>query len=443
MTETSNTESTSSTTDDPDAKVESNSTTDDPSTNDPIIDVRLTELGLNADQIIKIKGLGAETVADLSSLVETDLTGIGIPVLKARKIVSELKPAPEMPTMDTSAINFDTVLPSVPDDTSWLNALRSGGVLKIETSTVISAIRAALADRFGLYSIPRKLVTAMEDYIEVTEEQVGEEFWKIRKQLTRKSYGDLFQAIDGLDGSFVTDKRKDDLLGRINETLWPSIIGFNDALVGWQESWMQGAANPGMMMAAIMSASGAGGGVGMPPGMMQPPDCGVLRDAAESVNDSLNRTFRGTGVQITAALAYEANQIKSMLENSRMPMLCGVASRDLLLKKLVVAVPATYPRMEQNLSKFVLGIIQTDRVAAGNEELQYFGTLYMLGSQIPWGELQFPESDRSRRPQGIGNISISTTSKAHEFAMGDLRNEWPQVELWSRYRTCNSKDAKG
>jgi hypothetical protein len=376
---------------------------------DPVT-ARLTELGLNADQIGKVKALGAESVEDLSGLQEGDLAGI-LPTLKARSLVRELQAGAAPATgaagamdMGAAAMNMDAVLPSVPDDGSWLTALRAGGVRKMEQSTVISAIRAALADQFGLYDIPKKLVTEMENYVDVTEEQVGDEFWTLRKSLTRKSYGDLFQAIEGLDASYVTDKRKNELLGRINENLWPSIFAFNEALAGWQEAWMQGAANPAMMMAAL---AGSAGGMGMPPGMMQPPDCGVLRDAAETVNDALNRTFRGTGVQITAALAFEANQVKAMLENPRLPMLCGIPTRELLLKKLKVAVPATYPRMEVNVTRFVLGIMGAERVPAGNDELQYFGTLFMLGTQIPWEDLastaSFQKGSKARRPRGIGS----------------------------------------
>lgn len=374
---------------------------------DDAITSKLAEFGLTTEQAEKVKGLGAESVDDLAQLLEADLTAIGIPVLKARKVIEGLQPvkvAPEIPTVDTS-MSFDTILPSVPDDDSWLNALRADGILKISTSTVISAIRAALADRFGLYDVPEKLIAAMEDYIDTTEEQVSEEFWRIRKQLTRKSYGDLFAAIEGLDGSYVTNKRKDRLLSQINNNLWPALVSFNESLISWQESWMQGAANPGMMMATIMS-SVSGNSVGMPPGMMQPPDCGVLRDSAQSLNASINRIFRGDGVQITAALAYEANQIKKMVENPRMPMLCGVPSRDLLLKKLGVAVPATYPRMEKNLTKFILGVMEAEKIAAGNEEMQYFGTLYMLQSQIPWNELHASKSG-SDRPKGIGGTSTS------------------------------------
>lgn len=368
-------------------------------TADPI-SAKLESLGLNGEQITKIKQLGAETVEDLNGLTEKDLTDVGLPALKARRIVSSLQStnassvaasasASATAAATAATMNFDAVLPQVPDDASWLNSLRTGGILKIEQSTVISAIRAALADKFGFYDIPKKLVDAMEEYVEVTEEQVSDEFWKIRKQLTRRSYGDLFQALDGMDGTFVTEKRKTELLSRIDQSLWPALISFREALNNWQTSWMQGSANPNVLLNAILTASG--NGVGMPPGMMQPPDCGILRDAAEAVNDSLNKTFRGTGVQITAALAYEANQVKSMIENPRLPILCGVPTRELLLKKLKVSIPATYTRLEQNLTKFVLGIMQSDKVPSGNEEIQYFGMLYVLGLQIPWSEFaNFP-----------------------------------------------------
>lgn len=66
---------------------------------------------------------------------------------------------------------------------------------------------------------------------------------------------------------------------------------------------MQGAANPAMMMMALM-----GGGAGaMPPGVMQVWILPVCADVADAVKDAINRVFAGTGVQIAAALAYEAN----------------------------------------------------------------------------------------------------------------------------------------
>ena len=65
----------------------------------------------------------------------------------------------------------------------------------------------------------------------------------------------------------------------------------------------------------------------MPPGIMQPPDTGVLRDHASAVADAVNKVFAGTGVQIAAALAYDANRIKETLSNPRLPTLIGAVKK--------------------------------------------------------------------------------------------------------------------
>jgi len=370
---------------------------------------KLSELSVPHEVIERIKSeLGAETVEDLASLTVEDLTGGSImKKLPARKLVLALAPvkpaevAAPAPSA-VSTVSFDSVLPPVPSDESWLEALRTGGVLKIEQSTVISAVRAALANRTGLFTIPDTLVNLMEKFADDNEEQVDPEYFKMRKQLTRRSYAEIFAAIDGLEGSYVTEARKKQLLARVDEKLWPAIIAFFSQLKQWQEAWMQGAANPAIIMSAVLAASGGMGA--MPPGMIQPPDTGILRDYADAVNDAVNKVFAGTGVQIAAALAYDAAKIKETLANPRLPALIGAPNRDQMIRQLGVAVSATYPRLEQNVTRFVLSILQVKDQSAGNEELQYFGMLFMLGSQIPWAELGGSYS-AGKRPSGIGSSS--------------------------------------
>jgi len=365
---------------------------------------KMKSLGVAEETIEKIKtDLGVETENDLGSLTEADLIGIGMKKIPARKLVVALAPVVAEAVVPAAAsamntVSFDDVLPGVPSDASWLDALRTGGVLKVDQSTVISAIRAALAYRAGLFTIPEALVKKMEAFADTNEEQVDPEFFKLRKQLSRRTYAEIFEAIEGLDGNYVTDARKKQLFQRIDQNLWPSIISFHEQLKSWQEAWVQGAANPMIMMGAFMAASGGTGA--MPPGMMQPPDTGVLRDHADAVADAVNKVFAGTGVQIAAALAYDATKIKETLLNQRLPSLIGAANRDQMLRQLGVAVSATYPRLEQNLTRFVLSIMQAKDQPAGNEELRYFGTLFMLGSQIPWDQLG--ETNRNGKISGIG-----------------------------------------
>lgn len=352
---------------------------------DPI-STRLKELGVDEESIRRIKDeLGASTIEDLAGLTEDDMTQIGMKKIPARRLIAALKPIESHAAAVGNAMSFDDVLPAVPTDASWLEALRTGGVLKVDQSTVISAVRAALAHRAGLYTIPDRLVELMERFADENDEQVSTDYFKLRKQMTRRSYADIFQAIDGLDGNYVTEGRKKQLFARIDKNLWPAILSFYSQLKSWQEAWMQGAANPAMMMNAILAATG--GGTALPTGMMQPPDTGVLRDHADAVADAVNKVFAGTGVQIAAALAYDATQIKETLSNPNLPALTGSANRDQMLRQLGVAVSATYPRMETNLTRFVLAIMQVKDQPAGAEELQYFGTLFMLGSQIPWDQL--------------------------------------------------------
>ncbi len=362
-------------------------TTTEANGSDPVVD-KLKEYGAADETISNIQNLGVTTLEDLALLNETDLVDAGVKTIPARKLLVSLKPA--TPPVDTAALGaaaFDSVLPLVPDDGSWLAALKTGGVLKVDQSTVISAIRAALADRVGLFEIPAKLVAAMEQFAASNDEPVDPSFFTLREQLTQRKYAEIFEAIPGLNGSYVTDGRKKQLFDRMDSNLWPAIMAFNDQLKSWQETWMQQGANPGMLLAAI--ASNSGSGLQMPPGMMQPPDTSGLRDYADAINDAVNRVFAGTGVQIAAALAYDASQIKRTLEDPRLPSMIGAANRDQMLKQLNVTVSSTYPRLELNLTRFVLACMQAKDQPSGNEELQYFGMLNMLGSQIPWSELGY------------------------------------------------------
>lgn len=368
---------------------------------------KLKELGVPDEVIEKIQTeLGAEKIEDLAGLTEADLIGVGMKKIPARKVLAGIKAsqpstaAAETAAAGAAAISFDSVLPAVPTDESWLQALRTGGVLKVDQSTVISAIRAALAYRAGLYDIPTGLVQLMEQFADTNEEPVDAEFFKLRRQMTRRSYAEIFEAIPGLDGSYVTDARKKVLFQRIDQNLWPAIIAFYGQLKQWQEAWLQGASNPMLMMNMVMAAGGGVMGGALPPGMMQPPDTGTLRDYADALADAVNKVFAGTGMQIAAAMAYDASEIKKTLENPRLPALTGSPNRDQMLRQLGVAVSATYPRLETNLTRFVLAVMRVKDQPAGNEELQYFGALFMLGSQIPWDQLG--EITRGGKVSGIG-----------------------------------------
>ena len=126
----------------------------------------------------------------------------------------------------------------------------------------------------------------------------------------------------------------------------------------------------------------------MPPGMIQPPSTDPLRDSAESVITGINRIFAGTGIPVAMALAYDAQQIRRALENPSLPVQVGAANREQMLRKLGVAVTSDYPRLEQNLKQYTLGVIELPNVTAGQTEMAFVAALYQLGSQIPWDKLR-------------------------------------------------------
>lgn len=313
---------------------------------------------------------------------------INPPVGVLRSAIANLR-ASEKPAANAAVPavgpSFGTVLPAVLDDTSLLSALKAGGELKVDKTTVLSGLRATLADRVGLYDLTGTIADAMEAHADVTEDEIDPLFFRLRKQLTRRAYGDLFAAIDGLDGSFVSNKRKKVFLDRCNEQLWPALRTFAETLRGWQDAWLTTMGNPAGMMGVLAGALGGGGAGGMiPPGMMEPPPTDAIRDAAETFADITNRTFAGARVPAARALAYDALQIREVLNNSALPRMIGVDTKELMLKKLGVGVTAADVRLERNVIQYALAVMELPTIPSGQQELYYLSALVQLGTQIPW-----------------------------------------------------------
>lgn len=330
--------------------------------------------------------------ADIVTAVGTD-----VPKAKLAKAIAGLRTVAATEATMPMGPSLD-VLPQVPTDEAWLTALKIGGVLKFNKETVMGTVSAALASRVGLYDLPDKIASAMERQAETLEEPVGQEFYDMQNLLTRRNYSEIFAAMPGVDGRFATKGRKEALIRRMNERLWSSLTSFQSQLKQWMDAWQQGMANPAAMIGAF--AAMAGGGA-VPPGMMQPPPTDVLRDSAEGVVNDINYVFAGTGIPVAMALAYDAQQIRKVLENPALPIQVGATNREQMLRLLDVAVSSDYPRLEKNLKQFALGTIELQNVTAGQAELQYIVALFQLGSMIPWDKLS-AGSDTARSGIGTG-----------------------------------------
>lgn len=355
---------------------------------DDALSAKIRAYGGDDAVIAKIKDLGAETVEDLTSLEESDLTGAGLKLVKARKMLSDLKtakkatePATATPTM-AFAPDY-SILPTVPSDESLLKSLRTGGVLKVDDSAYNSALRVFLADRCGLFRIPEMLAAEMEKFADENEEPVTPLFFKLKKQITRREYGDLFAAIDGLDGAFATKKRREEFLHRMRNEMCPAIREAYQVLDAWYQSFMATSSNPGAMMTAIY---GLMNGTGTALASANVPPVDGVRDAADTLKDAINHVFRGTGVPVASAMAYDAMEISKTLENGELPAMLGVANREQMLKKLGVNITPNYARLEHNLVRFVLSYIKYSDDGTDND-VAYLTALWTLGNQINWTDL--------------------------------------------------------
>lgn len=355
---------------------------------------KLTELGLLEEQIGKLAAQGVVSDAEMAMLSEAEIREIsGCTVIAAKKIVGAFAPKVEAESSSSVAntMAMQNILPALPDDPSFLELLKVGGVLKIDRTNVIAAMRAAIASDVGLYKLPDILIQRMERFAEEQDEPVGESFYRMQKLLTQRRYGDILSVFE-TSGSFISERRKKETLARLDAILWPALREFYSQLKSWVDNWSIGSANPGMMMMAVMMSQRSTGV--LPPGVMTPPDTAVLRDEGEAVINRINKVFAGTGIPVARALAYDAMKIREVLEDPSLPSTVGAASRDQMLKTLGVDVGADFVRLEQNVTRFTLSIMEMPKVAAGDEELAYFGALYTLGAQIPWDKLGSGRSAR-------------------------------------------------
>ncbi len=338
----------------------------------------------SADALAVLSDATAITDADLqAALVGGD---VKIPLGVFRKNLVKLRgaPAPSTTVSMERGPSFD-MLPTVPEDVSFLEMLKVGGVPLMGTTEVISAVKAALANSLGVFDLPDTLLQKMADFAKAQKKPVGPSWYKLRKTISRRNYADILSALD-IEGFSVTVAAKEEFLDGLNEKLWAEVHSFYQRLKSWNDTWTSGMANPGMALSMLVMAQGGARGP-MPAGMMQPPETAGLRDAAEALIEKLNEVFAGTGIPVARALAYDATKIKEALEDSTLPSAIGAADREQMLKMLGVTVGADYVRLERNITKFVLSAMELPKVTSGDEELRYLGAMLMLGGSIPWEKL--------------------------------------------------------
>lgn len=364
----------------------------------------LENAGITNPELIReiIIGQELKEKGDIIYLTKEALMAAGMKGVPLEKALVKLgiKNAPGAQPQPSQAANpmitLD-ILPKPPSDESLLTALKAGGVVEVDESTIISAIRASLAAEFDLFGIPGKLLVLMEAFAKRSQRPVDKKYWEIRKLVLSRSYAEIFEGL-GIDGRFVTDAKKAELFERINQYLWPPLITFNQQLTVWQRQNLE--FEMPVAMQAFMGQGATVTGV--------PPDTGPLMDASEELARQLNMIFADIMVPVTGAVALEAIRIKRVLENKDLPVLTGAANRDEMLRMLEATVPATSPRMEENITRLVLAILHLKDQPTGREMTEYLKAMFMVASQIPWDDIK---EKTTKRVTGIGRKSNESGNK--------------------------------
>lgn len=314
------------------------------------------------------------------------LEKLNIPLGKLKLHLAKLRGMPVATAEERPTPNaYDAVLPSVPEDESFVAALKVSGDLKVGKTEVLSAVKAGIANKLGLFGLPKIIKEKMEAYAEEQAEPVGPEYFKLQKLVVTRNYADVLSAM-GIEGSFMSDARQKAFLTKLDENLWNSLRSFNGMLSGWLEAYNAGAGSSANMAMLLMGQLG-GAKNNLMAGMITPPETNGLHDEAEAVNESINKVFAGLGIPIAKALAYDATRIKEVLENPALPAAIGATNRDQMLKQLDIAVGADYVRLERNITRFTLAIIEFPKITVPDEEYRYIAAMIQLGATIPWDKL--------------------------------------------------------
>jgi hypothetical protein len=305
------------------------------------------------------------------------------------KLRGEKKVADETTDDEKNAINFLNILPDMPDESSFMEMLKTDGKLKVGDLEVMSAIRASLANHVGLYDVPSLLQKKMDSYADAQDEPCGADYFAVLKVIAEKKYSEVLSVIN-VSGTFVTEARKKALLIKIDEKLWDALRGFHVQLSAWQEAWQKTSANPAMMMMVM-----TGGAHSVPAGMMNPPDTAPIRSAAETVNNVINKIFSGPGVPVARAMAYEVGKILEMVNNSKIPPQAGYLTKEQMIKDLGISADSEMEMLEKGIKQYALSIITLPKVKP-NTIAMYLSAMFQLGSSIPWDKLS------SNSSRGIG-----------------------------------------
>ena|GEM_PF-4069380 len=341
----------------------------------------------------KAKTEGVKNVETATVLTAEDWQSYGLPKVQARQLVEKLKSRISNVAVKTpSPQQFGmTLLPPVPSDDDFLKSLQVGGVAKMQKEDLVAAVRALLADRYGIYDVDTRILEAIDERSRQLDEPYPEIYFELDRARQRKKHAEVLRALN-IRGDFVSPKRKSEFITKMS-SLWNILKDFQDQLTAYEQNWQSTVNNPAALMQGIAALMG-GGVPGMVAPMAQVPDPAPIVDVASGVIDQLNKLFAGPGIPVARALAADAVEYRQLLDNTGLPAAVGATTREEMLRKLDIGVTADVVRTERSAVQYVLAILEIGNIEA--DKLPYYIiVLKQAGATIPWDKLASGSTVRS------------------------------------------------
>ncbi len=361
-----------------------------------------TDGTVTLDLLIQLFGASADKL--MQAKLEQGLKKINQALEAAKPAPADPAPAPTAaapgaaPAAGTApAANI--MLLSAPGDDDLLRALKLGGRPEFEPENIAAVIRAAVAQRGGLFALPNTLVKAIRDEARAQRKPNPPILIQVRRELNRRSdvaaiFADLLPEEQSATAYVTADDKKECLAAL--DSMWPAFIGYQKRLRAFRAEAFQ------TMMTGGLMANMAGGNAMM---AMQGLDPAILMgatlatdtyvDDSEGMIEALNGVFMDQGLYASRVLGAESARLLKILKMPGLVTAVGATNFDDMLRKLGIGVTSDVVRAQNNLVAWAVNVIDLPNKDSASLPGVLL-SLCNLGEQIPWDRLSGGAAHLSR-----------------------------------------------
>ncbi len=303
------------------------------------------------------------------------------------------------------------------NEEEWIRDLQQGGILRFQESTYIAGIKAVLAANMGVFRAVETLSKMVTDYSIKSAIPSPKLFYTLQDIITRREYGLVFAASENnrVNGVpiYATSKDMEQLMQRMMQFFVPAILDSAQKVAKWYND-LTNQKTSDFFVEQTMHESALGQSTSY-------PSPAALYDAGVNLRQSINQTFAGNGIQKALAIYNEYRTFVGVLNDPDLPSSVGALDKDNVLSMLGFDANAAAVRSEAFIVKFVISMIDAERLAKG-KELQFFRELHDLARQIDWSALTGNPKDAqliataSTPLQFIGNPGVTGAIPAATMA---------------------------